>query len=72
MAADDDALPLAEVFSGEGGRSFCVLAHVCLVRYLHACCIHDISCALQQAGSQLPLLACRAGKNFVRLTGLSL
>ena len=46
-------------------RTFCVLAHVCLVRYLHACCIHDISCALQQAGSQLPLLACRAGRKIL-------
>ena len=46
-------------------RLFCVLAHVCLVRYLHACCIHDISCALQQAGSQLPSLACRAGRKIL-------
>ena len=44
---------------------FCVLAHVCLVRYLHACCIHNISCALQQAGSQLPSLACSAGRKIL-------
>ena len=44
-----------------------VLAHVCLVKYLHACCIHDTSCPLQQqqADSHLPLSPAVLAEIFV-------